>query len=649
MMWIVCLVIALCIICAGVIFACFYRKSLFCKRHLSLTKILICTVFLSSSALFFPVYKSTVFGESQFSVVKSIVLSFHNAIRLFVVDGDFLFMGDVRDFLDSVMYSTYEFLFGLEFIIAPFLTFSFVLSFFKDLQANMKLFFNKEADTYVFSEINDRTILLAENIRAQKLEKNEKALIVFTDYFEQGDEESFELRERVNVIDALCFRKDITRLNLDKFGNSRELVFFIAASEKEEAIEHFITLNKKYADKKNCSIYFFSTDVDAQVINRKLEIDTGNTRKLKARLVSETTQVVFGFLDEHGHELFDIAKANNNHINVIINGLSEYGTMMFRSLVWFLIMHGYTYEIHCFDPDKDAENKLRLIMPEIFLCAEGKNPHDDSYKYNIKIHSGVNFDTIKYAEEIEGIEHPTFVFTSLDSDNKNIEVTSLSKRIIDRKNFNEGRKDAPCKYVTIIRNSIESIALGNVIGEDCTFLGDRKTVYSSDAVRLNKTERRGLERHLFYYGYAPEEISRIVDIYYSPIFDNSAIHDVAKTILTRLNNSVSEEAVNSKVQEIDHAISKFYGNEYNYKSSIASAIHINTRKKLKIAGADIPKDQRTAAQTDILCRTEHFRWSAYVRSDGFVYADGKSTDLKIHSDLIPYDELTDKAAKKDDV
>ena len=58
------------------------------KRNKYAIAILVGLVFLGSSAMFFPIYYHAFEGD-KLIVLKTIGLSFHNSIRLFVLDGDF--------------------------------------------------------------------------------------------------------------------------------------------------------------------------------------------------------------------------------------------------------------------------------------------------------------------------------------------------------------------------------------------------------------------------------------------------------------------------------------------------------------------------------------------------------------------------------
>ena len=96
----------------------------------------------------------------------------------------------------------------------------------------------------------------------------------------------------------------------------------------------------------------------------------------------------------------------------------------------------------------------------------------------------------------------------------------------------------------------------------------------------------------------------------------------------------------------------FYAYEYNYRSSIASALHNRARTALQIHGAHLPASERTKEQEQALMVLEHCRWNAYMRSIGYVYSGSKDSasrnDLgKMHHNLVLYEDLKSEDQDKD--
>ena len=104
------------------------------RRVLSPFQWFLAFFFLAAAFIFLPVY---VFdgGWEAVAWIRNILLSVHNAMRLFILDGDFgeigRFLADVE--LPEVLKSVYTVYAALLFVAAPVLAAGFVLSFFRNV------------------------------------------------------------------------------------------------------------------------------------------------------------------------------------------------------------------------------------------------------------------------------------------------------------------------------------------------------------------------------------------------------------------------------------------------------------------------------------------------------------------------------------
>ena len=130
---------------------------------------------------------------------------------------------------------------------------------------------------------------------------------------------------------------------------------------------------------------------------------------------------------------------------------------------------------------------------------------------------------------------------------------------------------------------------------DIDFIGDLKTSFSSDVILHSDVEEVALSRHLKWG------------------------------------------------QESD-----FWKYDYNYCSSIASAIHRKMKSLCGIPGIDKAPAERTEEELWNLRRLEHRRWNAYMRSEGYSYAPKRYDLAKVHHCLVPFDELSPEDQAKDD-
>ena len=136
-------------------------------------RLLLTGCFVAGFFMFFPIYYSSYFAlESAVArEVKSVLLSIHNTVRLFIIDADFETVAEVVSGNENiatglgVAYSVYA---SILYLLAPLFTAGFVLSFFKDAFARLKYRLYAKADIFVMSELNERSMALAEDILFNK-------------------------------------------------------------------------------------------------------------------------------------------------------------------------------------------------------------------------------------------------------------------------------------------------------------------------------------------------------------------------------------------------------------------------------------------------------------------------------------------------
>ena len=97
---------------------------------------------------------------------------------------------------------------------------------------------------------------------------------------------------------------------------------------------------------------------------------------------------------------------------------------------------------------------------------------------------------------------------------------------------------------------------------------------------------------------------------------------------------------------------EFWQYEYNYRSSLASAIHIKARIACGIPGAAKKEEELTEKERDDIEHLEHRRWNTYMRSEGYVFSGSSDkssrNDLaKMHHDLVDFSSLTEEEKRKD--
>lgn len=473
------LIVSVAILVCGVIQ--FLQSTIKLKKSEKGLKELTLALFCASVVIFLPVY-SDMFRLDGGKLVKVILLSIHNTIRLFIVDGEYTiisdFIGQDRGAVDTM----YGIVAAVYFVLSPVLTFGFVLSFFKNFNARKKFLLGYSKDVFIFSELNEKTLALAKSL----IEGNEKRLIIFNDVYENIGEQNCENIDAARSMGAILFQEDILVSNYSIHSKKASMYFFIAGENESENISHAMQLIPKYRDTENTHLILFSAGVETDVI-------TGHTDKgrMKVRCIDPSRALIENYLYEYGSELFDTA--DKKHVGVLLMGLGRNGSNMLKSLSWFLQMDGYDSRIDAFDIDEKAESRMRADCPELLdEKINGKYIEDDA-RYDIRIHSGMDVHGAEFIDCVKEIPDISFIFVSLGNDTENLKA-ALNMRI-------------QCERMgihPIIRAIYEGNSLSGYLNEisnfkhqkyDICFMGAVDSMYSEKVVIDSELEEKGLELH----------------------------------------------------------------------------------------------------------------------------------------------------------
>ena len=439
--------------------------------------------------------------------------------------------------------------------------------------------------------MNDKSIVLATDIKS----KHKKSAIVFTDVFEDNEEKIYELIEQARNLGAICFKKDILVVNFKKHSESKSISFFTIGSNETENLNQSLKLIENYRSRDNTHIYIFSTKIESELL--LTAIDKG---KVKVRRINEVQSLVNRILYERGSIIFVSAREDTNgdkRISAVVVGMGNHGTEMVKALTWYGQMDGYRLEINAFDKDELAEKKFVALAPELMSSDYNGVDVEGEAQYQITIHPDVDVQTITFADKISKITNASYVFVALGNDDMNIN-TAVNLRM-----YFERIKIHPVIQAVVYnsqqRKALEGIANYRGQAYDIEFVGDIESSYTEDVIIDSELEDDALKRHL---KWGKEE--------------------------------------------------EFWTYEYNYRSSMASAIHMKARVKCGIPGADKKEADLSDEERTIIETLEHRRWNAYMRAQGYIFSG--STDkssrndlAKMHHDLVDYSSLTVEVKRLD--
>ena len=572
---------------------------------------LIIGVFLSALLLLLPAYGQEYAGRND-AALKTWTSSLHHAFQLFTLDADRQFI------MDAGRQATWQGraanrLLILDLIFAPALTFSFVISFFKNASGHIRYVLRFFTDAYVFSELNDRSLALAKSIKNSKAHR--WATIVFTDVFASEDESSFELIEEAKTLHAIFLKKDIQLVRFGLHSRRKLLCFFVIGNDEKENIAQSLHLINHFRERKKTWLYVFSTRTECELLlNRE---DPG---EMQVRRINAVQSLVYNHLYENGFDLFEAAdRAAENKaaegptaVHAVVVGMGQYGTEMVKALSWFGQMPGYRVVVDAYDSDDSAEERFAALCPELMDEAHNGREREGDASCDIRIHGGVGVSSPAFAEAILGAKDVCYVFISLGSDEVNIR-TAVGMRVLFEKIRD---KNPPPMIDAVVYHENETPSVNSLKQEmpDNTDMTDYKG--NSYAIRF---------------------VGRVEDVYSEKTILGSAMESEAIAYHTKWAKTSEAKEAETK---------KFYRYEYYYRSSCSAVIHVKTLvrllKKQNVNQRDVD------GMKDDLMRLEHSRWNAYMRTEGYTYANPTNRLGKQHADLVPYGALSPEESTKDD-
>ena len=592
-MWLECLLVSVvCVVLAVAFYLTINRSKFANKRKFSFVNCLFGGVLAASIVLFVPVHWM---GSKQtaWDICRTICLSLFNAFKVLTSGCDFevietgVAQCDARDL--ATIYLAWS---AVLYFAAPIFTATAALTLVKNMSANVKYFFAYTKKVYVFSELNEKSLVLASDVRANE----ENAAIVFANAFAADEKHSSDLLEQAKEIDAICFKKDILGVNFKRHSDKQEIWFFAIGENESSNLDQTLKLIEKYRDRDNTRIYVFSTGMESESL--LASADKGN---IVVRRVNEVRSLISRQLYEHGELIFNSAREaedGTKRISAVVVGMGRHGTEMLKALAWFGQMDGYSLTINAFDLDPLAEEKFAAMAPELMSeDYNGVNVPGEA-QYLIKVHSGMHVDTLSFANAIGEITDATYVLVALGNDDLNINTAMKLRMYFERKKIHPIIQ----AIVWDPRQKKALRGLKNFKGQeyDLDLIGDRESSYTTDVIISSVLEQDALERHK--------------------------------------GHGSGEDA--------------FWNYEYNYRSSVASAIHLKARIKCGIPGADKPEKALTKEERETIESLEHRRWNAYMRAEGYIYSGDQDpssrNDLgKMHHDLVNYALLSEEEKRKD--
>jgi len=554
---------------------------------------IIAGTFLSLVPLFLSAFQSG-FSDNVWGKGTRLLVALQATIQVFTVNADFGMIQANLSGASGWIATAYLAFAAMLYVFAPILTAGFLLSYVQNFSAYQKYLLNRTKDVFVFSKLNERSLALAKSELETHKANHKKAIIVFADVNVSDKEPSAEWIEEAKGIGAILFKEDILTVRWNLHSKKSTIRFFVIGDDEPENMEHTMTLHEKYAGRQGTQLYMLSSTLNSSLLL------SGKEGEIKLRRVDEIQSLVYRTLYDNGTRIFDSAHREGDikAINVVLVGLGRHGSEMLKALTWFGQMEGYALTIHAYDIDYTTEDKLRQSCPELLDDDHnGKNIPGEA-AYSVTFHCGYDVKTAKFSNSVSSVKNPTYVLVSLGSDEINIETAVHLRTLFKR----QGYEPIINAIIWTSKSKSDLNSAANFKNEkyEVECIGDLETLYSDSVIVNSDLGKIARERHCKW--------------------------------------GIEED---------------FYRYEYNYRSSIASAIHKKMRLHCEIPGTEKTPDMRTEEEKQTCRVLEHRRWNAYMRSEGYSYSGSleKSSrcDLaKLHHCLVPFEELSEEEKAKDD-
>ncbi|MBQ7713076.1 MAG: hypothetical protein IJT69_04595 [Clostridia bacterium] len=560
-------------------------------------------------------------------IYSAIVLTFHMVFRLSALNEEFanVIASTINNSFLNALYYCYS---ATIFLTAPLLAMGVILSFFKGVRATYKYYIqNCGKNIVVFSELNERSLALAQNIFEEEARASDKKLkrsvFVFTGVSKDADQ---ALVERAENIGAVCTKKDVTTFGLKPWEKSIIRKIYLIADDEDTNLRkglEIINICKNYpkvfsADTK---IFVFSTAMECSIL-----LDNANVNDLYVRRVDINRNLAYRFLYENSiydrfHETTIDQEGKSvtvKDINVAIVGFGTFGQEMLKALCWMGQMPGYVVHACVFDKKTDIRNKMKAKAPKFVEEFHGKS----GPKYDVNYHGGTDVKNSDFFDLLqrENEKHPfTHVFIGLGDDKANVEAVVCIRAFLCKQEIiktgeakTSGHKAAI--FAVVYDNERYATLQGNLKGlpnqkkhskgnadqqtdYEIEFFGNLDTVYSPKYVDFADLEELGYGKHIQWSANTPEN----------------------RSIYNRF--------------------------EYHRQSSIASMIYESYRDGQE----DVREPLCPNLTKDIQQENEHNRWWVYMATIGYDFgaADARDDVAKVHYDMITYDSLEEYEKYKD--
>lgn len=562
-------------------------------------------IFFSSLPLFFSYYYTVSVSGDAFSLRENgielfaaISRTLYNSIKA-VAGGHAL--GElekfsVDNFQSESHRNVYLALNYLYLFAGPLFTSGFLVSFMPDALDRLRYHLHLRRNYHIFSQLNENSLQIAESLPG-------KNTVVFCATKDADKGLIAKAREKGAVL--LHGSCEALELPCDLFRN-KKLYFYLIDLDEDKNLTSSERLIQLHRGKENVKIAinaFAESGTGIQVVEN---MEKG---EIAVRFIDMTALLCNQLLMQY--PLYDLPEGRKD-ISVMIVGCDKTGMRMLKTISWCGILDGYSLKIRVYD--KNAERIRKKFRVQ---CPEAMEQCDIDFIQ-------VDAETVEFESAVQdpekGSPDATYVVMAMGDDEKNIDLADRLFRLFRYRN-DFGRTP---QILVRIRSGTKS---GVYLDRENSYLEKRR-------IRLFGSMNDVYGKNTLFYSML-ERLAFAVDLCYLEILPE-------KDPMSMTDSELKEYLSRPKVMKRRN---DFTQNEYNRRSSMATALHIAAKLYsigiLSAGETALSNSHITAFRERIkadktlvsrLAENEHIRWNNFMRSEG--YCQAKEEDFRKFYPLV---------------
>lgn len=563
-------------------------------------------LFVATYVLYMPVF----FG--QYDATTAVFGGVVNVFQVISLDADYsecynMVMSDVGIVTLAKIYMG---LLGAVHLLLPTVSVLAAYNIFLRFYSSARIAFVnlRRRPLYVFSELNEKSLCLAGDIRAHQ----KKCDIVFADCV---DNDPFHEKQKLRRF--ILHQDNVETIRILR-RRQKDVYYFCICADEDKNLNTSLYLIEDMSGKSEetqmrTHIYLFSGQNDVDIM-----IDSTNKCSTDIRIVDPCESAAYKLLDDYPLYM----SAGEKVISILLLGVSDINEAILRVSSWCGMLEGYTLKINLVGIHAgDRIAGLKFRYPELF---DGKS---DINAYDCDDYNDM-FCTVR-----EKCMDTTYAVVGFEDEGMTVESAIHLRRLLYKKD--DTFSNAPPIFAYITNNEKY-----DMIAKLEASPGKKNTSYQ--IIPFGKDSSVYTCENLI--DSSLEHLSRNVHLVYSDIYSDGDI-------------------------DVKAELRKYNQFEFKKGSNRANAMHI--RYKLALLGLDYTSDEDaeevdfekylSAEKLELLTRAEHDRWEMFHKSQGWTTATIEEVEaysktginggrhdcqlLKKHPFICDFDELPERSAK----